>query len=361
MYSKGIAIIAITKNGVDVALKIKRVLNSANCISAVYAPEKYVQDGVLAFDVQLDEFFKEKFSSVSAFVAVMANGIIIRVIAPYLKGKLVDPAVVGVDVAGKFVTSLLSGHYGGANELAALIANGIGAVPVITTASDVLGKQSVDTLARSLHLTIVNPESLVSVNSAIVNGGRLVLILLRDVKVPYSQFAGYDVKCADNENQALAILADYDAGAVITKTCLSLSGVGKPVTILKVKEFTVGVGARKEITAPQVVDAIVFALKLVNVPIEYVTQIATVDIKKDSQSMIYAVASLGFDLKFISVDELRALRHEDLSADSKIVQRNIGVGGVCERVALIIAGKNAHLILKKQKMNGVTVAIAVAE
>jgi cobalamin biosynthesis protein CbiG len=73
------------------------------------------------------------------------------------------------------------------------------------------------------------------------------------------------------------------------------------------------------------------------------------------------VSVLGFDLKFISVDELRAFKHEELSPDSKIVQKNIGIGGVCERAALITAGKNAQLTLKKQKLNGVTVAIAKAE
>ena len=123
-------------------------------------------------------------AQVDGLVAVMATGIIIRAVAPHLESKLTDPAVIGVDATGKFVISLLSGHYGGANELARIIAKGIGGTAVITTASEVTGKQSVDELARTLHLTIQNPESLVAVNSAIVNGDHLVVVLVGDMEIP---------------------------------------------------------------------------------------------------------------------------------------------------------------------------------
>jgi cobalt-precorrin 5A hydrolase len=124
----------------------------------------------------------------------------------------VDPAVLGVDASGRFVISLLSGHYGGANELTRLIANGIGAVPVITTASDVMEKQSVDEIARILHLAIENPESLAAVNSALVNGDRLVLVLAGDVKVPTNKILGYEIKKADSGKQATEIVNSFDAG-----------------------------------------------------------------------------------------------------------------------------------------------------
>src|SRR5208283_6091071 len=129
------------------------------------------------------DFVKETYGSADAFVGVMASGIIIRSVAPLLESKLTDPAVIGVDASGKFVISLLSGHYGGANELAKIIAQGIGGTAVITTASDVTGKLSVDELARNLHLTIQNPESLVAVNSAIVNGDHLVVLLIGEVEI----------------------------------------------------------------------------------------------------------------------------------------------------------------------------------
>lgn len=361
MYSKGIAVVAITRNGVETALKIKDVLTHLNLTCDVYAPKKYVQDDVIAFDEKLEDFIEQNYHTVSAIVAVMATGIIIRTMVPHLQSKLVDPAVVGVDASGKFVLSLLSGHYGGANELTRLIAEGIDATPVITTASDVMGKQSVDDLAMAMHLAIANPESLVPVNAAIVNGDRIVLVLIGDVKISTEQVIGYEIKKAETAEQALLIVNDYDAGVIVTKEALPLARFAKPVTILKTQQVIIGVGSRKKVTVDQILNAISTALKKAKLTLEYVTGIATVDIKSDSQSMINAASTLGFDLKFISVDELRAFKHEDLSADSKTVQRNIGVGGVCERAALIVAGKHAHLLLKKMKQDGVTVAIAAGK
>ncbi len=361
MYSNGIAVIAITRRGVETALKIKKALDILELPCKVYAPKKYEREGVIPIDKKLDEFIKDTYYTVDALVAVMATGITIRAVAPYLTNKLVDPAVVGVDANGKFVISLLSGHYGGANELTRLIAEGIGTTAVITTASDSLGKQSVDELARTLHLTIVNPESLVAINAAVVNGERLALVLVGDVKIPSTMVYGYEVEKAKNSEQALEIVNKYDAGAIVTKESLSTAGTEKPVTILKPKRLILGLGARKDITENQVLEAVNAALKRVNLPLERIDGLATVDIKKDSQSMISAAEKLGLKYDFLSVEELRALEHEDLSPDSKMVEEKIGVGGVCERAALIKAGKNAHLILKKMKQNGVTAAIAEGE
>jgi cobalt-precorrin 5A hydrolase len=361
MYSNGIAVVAITRRGVETALRIKNALEDLEMPCTVYAPEKYVQTGAVPMDKKLDAFIRDTYSTVDAIVAVMAAGIIIRAVAPYLEGKLVDPVVLAVDASGRFVVSLLAGHYGGANQLTRLIAEGIGATPVITTASDIMGKQSVDELARTLHLTIVNPSSLVAVNAALVNGKRLALVLVGDVKIPPSAVKGYAVEEAASAEQALEIISNYDAGAIITKESLSPQGFAKPVTILKPKTITVGLGARKNVTADQVMEAVNAALKRANVPLERIDRLATVDIKKDSLAMIEAAERLGLTLDFVSLDALRAFKHEDLSPDSKMVEEKIGVGGVCERAALITTGEKPRLILKKMKMNSVTVAIAEGE
>ncbi|MBT0158371.1 cobalt-precorrin 5A hydrolase [Candidatus Bathyarchaeota archaeon A05DMB-2] len=361
MYANGIAIVAITRRGVETARRIKTTLASLRIPCTVYAPEKYAKVGVVPMDKKLDTFIRDIYSTVDAIVAVMAAGIIIRAVAPHLQGKLADPAVLAVDASGRFVISLLAGHYGGANQLTRLIAEGISATPVITTESDVIGKQSVDELARALHLTIVNPESLVAVNAALVDGKRLALVLVDGVKIPDSAAKCYTVEKATNMEQALKIISNYDAGAVITEEVMSPQEFGKPVTLLKPKTITVGLGARKNVTADQVLEAVNAALKRANVPLERVYRLATVDIKKDSSAMIEASEKLRLTLDFVSVDALRAFKHGDLSPDSKLVEEKIGVGGVCERAALITAGEKPRLILKKMKMNGVTVAVAEGE
>ena len=358
MFRKGIAIFSITRQGVEIALLIRDVLNREKISCKIIAPEKYAQKGVTPLDKKLGESVKDHFNKVDAIVAVMATGIIVRTIAPLLESKMSDPAVVCVDVSGRFAVSLLSGHYGGANDLTRLIAKGIGAVPVITTASDIMGKQSVDELARVHHCDILNPESLVDVNSALVNEERLVLVLTGNVKIPLDKIRDYEIRTAEKGEEAIEIANKFDAGVIITKQKILRDKLTKPVTILKPRKITIGIGARKNVSEDDIIETIEFALNQVNIPLERVDRLATVEIKKDSQSMLTAAKKLGLNLDFISLDDLRSFKHEDLSPDSKLVQQKIGVGGVCERAALIIAGKKAKLILKKTKAKGVTVAIA---
>jgi cobalt-precorrin 5A hydrolase len=156
-------------------------------------------------------------------------------------------------------------------------------------------------------------------------------------------------------------IKSFDAGAIITDGKVPMEKLPKPVTVLTPKKIVVGVGARRNASENQIVAAVNAALARVNVPLERVNGLATVDIKKGSLSMLSAAKRLELNWDFISVDTLRSLKHKGLSPDSKLVKEKIGVGGVCERAAVITAGKNAKLILKKMKMNGVTVAVAEGE
>ncbi len=361
MYTKGIAIVSINKQGIEVATKIRSALKQLDMDSDIYAPQECIPKDAKLIDAPFGKFIQQLFSKVDAIVAVMAAGIIIRAIAPCLKNKLVDPAVVCVDVAGKSAVSLLSGHFGGANELTRLIANGISASPVVTTASDVLGCVGVDELARFLYCSIKNPRVLIAANTAVVNGEPLTIILNGDIKVPIDPAWNYSVKAAANSEDAINIANNLPAGVIITRTDFSSANLRKPFAVLKLKRVIVGVGARKEITPTQVLNAINAGLKSAHLPLERVDGLASVDIKKDSESMLDAANQIGLTYTFFSVAELQDLSHPELSPDSTVVQSHIGVGGVCERAALLAAGQNAHLLLKRIKLEGVTVAIAAGE
>ena len=110
-----------------------------------------------------------------ALLFVGAAGIAVRAIAPYVASKANDPAVVAIDEAGRFAVSLLSGHLGGANELAQTVARAAGAIPVITTATDVRGVWAVDTWARRAGLAVSNPEAIKRVSARLLSGGRVAL------------------------------------------------------------------------------------------------------------------------------------------------------------------------------------------
>ena len=359
MFPRGVAIFAITRQGVETAGKIMDALKENRIKCQIYAPEKYTQKETVPVK-RTKDVIKQVFSDVDGIVAVMASGIVVRTIAPLLKSKLTDPAVVCVDTSGKFAISLLSGHYGGANKLAKLVADGLGATAVVTTASDVLGKQSIDELAKKLHCTILNPQSLVAVNSALVNSENLVLVLSGKVKIPLSRIRDYEVRTVQTIEQAINIVKSFDAGAIISIDDFPQNSL-KNVTFLKPKTIAIGIGSRKVVNVDDVLELVISALNQLEIPLERIDRLATVDIKKDSESMLMAAQNLGVTLEFISVDELGRFSHEDLSEDSHLVKEKIGVGGVCERAALIVAGKNAKLLLQKTKAKGVTVAVAEGE
>jgi cobalt-precorrin 5A hydrolase len=360
MFVNGVAVVALTRRGVETALKIKENLKKTGINATVYAPKKYAQNDTVPFQTNMADFIKDNFSKVDAFVGVMAAGIIIRSVAPYLESKLSDPAVVCIDATGKFAISLLSGHFGGANELTKIIAKGLGATAVITTASEVSGKQSVDELARVLHLKILNPESLVATNSVIVNDGHLILVLVGQVKAPLENLSCFEIKKAENNLEAAKIVQAYDVGIIVTTEPLMPTSQ-KPFTLLVAKKIVVGIGARKETNKENIIQAVKDALAQVNLPLARVDGAATVDIKKESWAMVEAAADLGLPLQFFSVAQLGSVSYGELSPDSEMVKQKIGVGGVCERAALLATGVNSKLILKKTKQNGVTVALAEAE
>jgi cobalt-precorrin 5A hydrolase len=212
-----------------------------------------------------------------------------------------------------------------------------------------------------LRYDIKNPGSLTAVNSAIVNGERLVMVLIGDVKVPIHEILDFEIEVAENSERAIEIVNDFDAGIIVTKEEISQNKLKKPATILKPRRMTIGIGSRKDISENDVIDAVNFALMQVNVPIERVDCLATVEVKRDSSSIINATKRLGLQLEFINIDDLRSFKHDDLSPNSKVVEQKIGVGGVCERAGLIVAGEEAKLILKKTKVKNVMVAIAEGE
>lgn len=360
MFERGVAIVYASGKAAETALKIRNALAEADINVSVYALKRYAREGVTPVKDGLKEFIGEVFHKFDGIVAVMATGIIVRAVGPLLKSKLSDPAIVCVDAAGRFAISLVSGHYRGANFLAELIANNIGATAVITTASEALGKKSVEEIAKHLHCRIANPEKLTAVNALIVNDGKILLTFL-GLKLFSRRVFGFKAEAVKELSEALKLLEAFDGGIIVSKDSVRVEGFPKPVVVLKPKTIALGVGARKEISEEGVLRAVRLALKRARIPLNFVDKMATVDVKRESSGIVGAAERLGLPLQFFSLERLRGLSHEDLSPDSEIVKEKLGVGGVCERAALLALGGKARLILKKVKMEGVTVAIAEEE
>ena len=214
-------------------MNIANALGKAQIKYNLYAPRQLSSDPFCAFDGGPRDLFTKLFDDVDGIIAVMAVGIVVRGIASHIANKKTDPAVVVVDDLGKYAISLLSGHIGGANRLAKIIAPEIGAIPIITTATELLGKRSVEEIAEELGLTIVNFESLTPVNAAIVNDLKVLVAALRGVACP--RIEDVEPKFISDMDQLKQMMKDYDAGIVIVPTALTLQGLTKPVAILTPK------------------------------------------------------------------------------------------------------------------------------
>ena len=169
------AIICFTHTGAKTAQKIKNVLecDGARVTARCKKRDFSAMEGIEPLHSFLHQWTKEEFARNDALIFVGAAGIAVRSIAPLLRSKVTDPAVVVVDEKGTFVISLVSGHIGGANELCEHLAAKLGAMPVITTATDRNEKFAVDVFARKNHLRISDMKLAKFISAALLDGEQI--------------------------------------------------------------------------------------------------------------------------------------------------------------------------------------------
>ncbi|MCD7895573.1 MAG: hypothetical protein LUG50_02730, partial [Planctomycetaceae bacterium] len=157
---------AFTDRGYALAATIASALNRAGDNATVVRPGR---------DVSLRDWTERAFHGADALVFVGAVGIAVRAVAPFIRDKTTDPAVVAIDDGGRFAVAVLSGHVGGANALTERLATMTGAVPVVTTATDNAGVFAVDAWAVRNNLAIVNPRAIKSVSAKLLHGDSIVI------------------------------------------------------------------------------------------------------------------------------------------------------------------------------------------
>lgn len=169
--SKRVAIVAITKHGIDIADRLKDVMKGWD----IYAPEKF-KVGREGMDIRWYSepstvLIARLFNSYNALICIFSLGAVIRMLAPHIRDKRSDPAVLVVDDTARFVISALSGHIGGANALTRLVARILNATPVITTAADVNETIAVDLLGNEFGWSIdgASEHNVTMMSAAMVN------------------------------------------------------------------------------------------------------------------------------------------------------------------------------------------------
>ena len=290
-----------------------------------------------------------------ALVFISASGIAVRTIAPFLKDKSSDPAVLLLDIKGKFVISLLSGHLGGANELTRALAHALGAVPVITTATDSEGLPCIEELASGFSLTIENPRAIKRINAAILRGEKITVADANPERLLAMKkaFAGQDIiafkrsLAAKKHDGELCALISYREGD---------PAAARADIVLRPREFVVGIGCRRGVTMGEVRAAYLSVLGKRGLSPLSVRNLATVDIKKTERGLTSFARREGLAIEFFSTGELGAVRPP--SGASAALDK-LGVPGVSESAALISASTE-RLWIKKKISGRITIAVARA-
>ena len=287
-------------------------------------------------DVTLKGWTAEHFAQNEALIFVGAVGIAVRAIAPHCRSKAVDPAVVVVDEGGNFAVPLLSGHLGGANALARALAKACGAVPVITTATDVNGLFAVDLWAKAQNCAVLEPERIKCVSGALLAG--------QTVRYwspwPVAGETPAGVKKADAPEAA-----DF---------ALTLTPQGEALHLVP-RIGVLGVGCRRGTTAQQLEEAFAAFCAASGLSPAAVCAAASIDLKKDEPGLAAFCKAHGWPITFYPADELRAVPGQ--FTPSAFVASVTGVDNVCERSAVKASG--GTLLLPKTAGGGVTLALAV--
>ncbi len=328
-----LAIFAYSRRGCALARRVLAALPEAE--GACYTLERFGEEGFRPIPQPSAPFYGELFQTMDALVFVGAAGIAVRSIAPHVRSKKTDPAVLCLDELGTWAIPLLSGHIGGANALARTLGEALGAQCVITTATDVNRRFSVDTWATEGGYALSSMAAAKAVSAAILEGD-----------VPFLS--------------ALPVLTDPAPGLVPGESGRVGVYIGwekkEPFeTTLRLipRALHLGLGCRRGTPEETIREAVEGTLAKAGIDPTAVKCAASIDLKKDEAGLLAFCEARGWPLAFYTAEELKALPGD--FTPSAFVAKVTGVDNVCERAALMGAEK---LILHKTAVNGVTVALA---
>ena len=311
-------------------------------------PDIYVEEAIA-------DWTEKQFAARNAILFIGATGIAVRSIAPFAENKLSDSPVLVMDDRGRYIIPLLSGHVGGANEIALSIAEKMGVVPVITTATDINGKFAADVFAKKNNLSIVNKPGIAAVSSKVLTGEKLTVIIGKDV--PFDEEIRTAFEKAHAEDLILRAEDEADPSAeydifIGKKTDTSPDAL----LYLMPQKYVLGIGCRMGKTKEEIEHLALAQLDELHLSGHEVCAITSVVHKRMEKGLIDFARELNVPFLTYSAEELESLEG-DFSV-SEFVKQTTGTGCVSERAAMYYCEGEGELILRKVAENGVTLAIA---
>lgn len=329
------AIYCVSKTGYKTCLKVKEnVYNNLHIyvsgrVANLLNLENENNEDLIVINERVPILLEKTFNKYDLHIFVAATGAVVRIIEGKFKSKDTDPAVITIDDHANFVISLLSGHLGGANEECERIADGIGAIPVITTASDVGGKIAVDIFSQKIKAKLEDLEGAKRVTSLIVNGEKVSLHLPKNI-------------VTHDENSAGAIIVSNRKNIEISKVI--------PQNIF------IGIGCKRGTAKEHIVEKLKYAMDKQNLELSSIKMAASAWVKSDETGLLEAMSELGIPIKFFDKEEI--LKYENLIEEkSEFVKKTIGVYGISEPCAFMASSGKGKFLVKKMKLDGMTLSI----
>ena len=369
--SNKIAIVAITRHGIALAGKVITALPGAK----LFAPEKFrseaesVSSHARCYTGKTGDQIPELFAAFDGIIAIVSLGAVVRLIAPHLKSKETDPAVVVLDESGKFAIPVLSGHLGGANALAGHLATALGATPVLTTASDARETIGVDLLGRELGWTLeATHDELVHASAAMVNDEPVALIQEAGSKDWWESHAngrqgplpanlGLFDKLEDvDPKQFAAVLwisnrkmPTHYAGRLIGR-CVTYRPLPLPPDGSHRIKIALGLGCDRNTPISTVRAAINEALAVCHASLADIAAVASIDLKADEPALLQLAKEENWSIQFYPASALAKI---DVPNPSETVRTHTGTPSVSEAAALLVAGTDKRqLIIEKHCHQG---------
>ncbi|MDH5297944.1 MAG: cobalamin biosynthesis protein [Desulfobulbaceae bacterium] len=296
---------------------------------------------VLSVRTPLGELLPVLWGEYDGLVMVMAAGIVVRLIAPLVKDKKIDPCVVVVDEAGRFAVSLLSGHLGGGNELAREVAALTSGQAVITTASDTLGHTALDLWAREQNLAVEDYRKLAGSSARLVNSGSLRI------------FSELPVSSLPLPEDFVAVATPEAADCIVSNRLVPWPA---SAAVLRPRNLVVGMGCNRGTSSHQIEAAVAEAFSAHGLSQLAIRNLASIDLKEDEAGLLAFAQARGLMIDFFSKDALNGVAGVSVS---QAVLRATGAKSVAEPAALLSSAAD-NLLVRKMKWKDVTIAIAQA-
>ena len=341
------AVYAITKHGIRIAERLIKSLPEAD----LYVSEKLrasAPERALPLPLPMGSLLADTFTAYDCHVHIISVGAVVRMIAPLLKDKKIDPAVVCIDDDARFVICVLSGHVGRGNAFTARLANALGAQAVITTASDVRGTLTVDILGRELGWGLDDPDRNVTRGcAAVVNAAPVAFVQETGESnwwpedKPLPEGIVYTTSLEDiAPAQFEVLLVATDREFRDTHPAHWANAV-----IYRPRSLIVGLGCDKGATSEMVERGVTTMLAKNGLSMKSVKAIATIDMKKDEPAFLALAERFGWPLQIYPAEELDVV--PGIENPSETVKRYVGSRGVAEPAALLAAGAEALLVPKQ--------------